>query len=30
MYKFAKSRIDKNNKAYDLKYITTYTNLAYH
>ena len=30
IYKFVKSRIDKNNNVCDEKYITTYTNLVYH
>ena len=29
IYKFVKSRIDKNNVC-DVKYITTYTDLLYH
>ena len=30
IYKFIKSRIDKNNNVCDQKYITTCTNLVYH
>ena len=30
IYKFVKSRIDKNNNICDVKHITTYTKLVYH
>ena len=30
IYKFVKSRIDKNNNGCDEKCITAYTNLSYH
>ena len=30
MYKFVKSRMDKNNNDCDVQCITTYTNLVYH
>ena len=30
IYKFVKSRIDKNNNVWDENHITVYTNLLYH